>query len=201
MSHADEIFVVDDDAAVREALSTILTMEGFDVTGFADGNALVTAVRSHVPACVILDVNIPGPSGLDVLKRLKADACPAAFFAMSGQANIPMAVDAIRNGAVDFFEKPFDAGRIVGCVREAIADAGRHSRMTGQLASHFPGMELLTPRERQVLEQIAGGSSNKEAGRALGISPRTVEVHRARIMEKIGARNAANLVRIVLTEQ
>ncbi|MGQ3355618.1 MAG: response regulator transcription factor [Phreatobacter sp.] len=201
MSHADEIFVVDDDPAVRDALSAIFTLQGFDVTGFADGTSVVSAMRGHVPACLILDVDIPGPSGLDVLKRLKADAFAAPIFAMSGHANIPMAVDAIRSGAVDFFEKPFDAERLVGRVREVLAEGHRPNRTPGQLASHFPGMELLTPRERQVLEQIAGGASNKEAGRNLGISPRTIEVHRARIMEKIGARNAANLVRIVLTEQ
>jgi len=154
-----------------------------------------------VAAGVILDFYIPGPSGLDVLKRLKGDAFAAPIVAMSVHANIPMAVDAIRSGAVDFFEKPFDAERLVGRVREVLAEGHRPNRTPGQLASHFPGMELLTPRERQVLEQIAGGASNKEAGRNLGISPRTIEVHRARIMEKIGARNAANLVRIVLTEQ
>lgn len=198
--HRNDVYVVDDDPAVRDALSTILSMEGFGVTGFADGPSFVTAARHRRPACVILDVNMPGTSGLDVLRQLKASASTAPVFAISGQADIPMAVDAIRNGALDFFEKPFDAGRLVSRVREAIAQSEQPAAQPSRLASYFPGMELLTPRERDVLEQIAAGSSNKEAGRTLGISPRTVEVHRARIMEKLGARNAADLVRIVLTE-
>jgi two-component system response regulator FixJ len=199
---ASEIYVVDDDPAVRDALSVVLTMEGFGVTGFADGASFVHAARGQKPACVILDVNMPGRSGLDILKELNAESYPAPIFIISGQGDIPMAVDAIRHGALDFIEKPFDADTLVNRVREAVATtARREAAAPTRLAAHFPGMELLTPREREVLEQIAAGASNKEAGRHLGISPRTVEVHRARIMEKLGAKNAADLVRIVLTER
>ncbi len=113
-----------------------------------------------------------------------------------------MAVDAIKHGALDFIEKPFDAETVVARVREAIeAWVRRAENGYGDILSQqFPGHELLTPREREVLGQIAGGDSNKEAGRKLGISPRTIEVHRARIMEKLGAKNAADLVRIVLSD-
>ena len=114
-----------------------------------------------------------------------------------------MAVDAMRNGALDFIEKPFDPEAVVWRVRRAIDGWTRHQsngKGTELRLVNFPGRELLTPRECQVLGQITGGSSNKEAGRELGISPRTIEVHRARIMEKLGARNAAHLVRIVLSE-
>jgi FixJ family two-component response regulator len=193
------VYVVDDDPAVRDALGTILTMEGFGVTGFADGMSFVSAAQGHMPDCIILDVAMPGHSGLDLLKILKATACPAPVFAMSGQASIPMAVDAIRSGALDFFEKPFDADMLVRRVRTAIAKREQGRAEASGLAPHFPGANLLTTREREVLERIAEGSSNKEVGRILGISPRTVEVHRARIMEKLGARNAADLVRIVLS--
>ena len=110
-----------------------------------------------------------------------------------------MAVDAIRSGALDFFEKPFDADMLVRRVRTAIASREQGRSDAFRPAAHFPGASLLTAREREVLERIAEGSSNKEIGRMLGISPRTVEVHRARIMEKLGARNAADLVRIVLS--
>ena len=195
-----DVYVVDDDPAVRDALGTILSLEGFGVTGFAEGTSLVSAAQGHMPDCIILDVAMPGHSGLDLLRILKATSCTAPVFAMSGQANIPMAVDAIKSGALDFFEKPFDAEVLVDRVRAAIATRERGRAEAPPLGSHFPGMNLLTAREREVLERIAGGSSNKEVGRALGISPRTVEVHRARIMEKLGARNAADLVRIVLTE-
>ena len=199
---AQEIFVVDDDPAVRDALATVLTIEGFHVTGFADGGAFIAAARVRTPACVLLDVHMPGRSGLDILRELNAQHYPAPIFIISGQGDIPMAVEAIKNGALDFIEKPFDADTVVGRVRDAI-DATTRRAQNGRadfLNITFPGHDLLTPREREVLAQIASGASNKEAGRHLGISPRTIEVHRARIMEKLGAKNAADLVRIVLTE-
>jgi FixJ family two-component response regulator len=199
---ANEVFVVDDDPAVRDALATVLTIEGFHVTGFGDGGAFLVAARSRTPACILLDVHMPGRSGLDILKELNAQHYAAPIFIISGQGDIPMAVDAIKNGALDFIEKPFDAETVVSRVREAIEASARRTQngKADFLHISFPGHDLLTPREREVLAQIASGASNKEAGRHLGISPRTIEVHRARIMEKLGAKNAADLVRIVLTE-
>ncbi|MFN7165684.1 MAG: response regulator transcription factor [Pannonibacter sp.] len=191
------IYVVDDDPAVRDALSVVFEMEGFNVKSFADGDAFIEAANSQVPACVILDVHMPGRSGIDVLKVLSAEQYGAPIFIISGQGDIPMAVEAIRNGAFDFIEKPFDADTVVERVREGIAAMVNRTSASDSHAD-FPGAELLTRREREVLTKITAGASNKEAGRDLGISPRTVEVHRARIMEKLGARNAADLVRIVL---
>lgn len=196
------IYVVDDEPAVRDALAVVFEMEGFTVAGFETGDAFLEAAKNHTPACVFLDVHMPGRSGLDILKALNADHYPAPIFIISGQGDIPMAVTAIKYGAFDFIEKPFDAGQIVDRVREALAAQAR--RAAGEahpngVAADFPGRDLLTPREIEVLGQITAGASNKEAGRHLGISPRTIEVHRARIMEKLGARNAADLVRIVLT--
>lgn len=194
-----DVFVVDDDAAVREALSLMLTAEGFSVTGFADGGALVQALRGHRPRCVLLDVNMPGQSGIDVLRAMREEHLEAPVCVMSGQADIPMAVDAMRHGARDFIQKPLDADRLVRAVRSAAAE--RPQALVVPIDPASAGVGQLTPRERDVLDQIAAGASNKEAGRNLGISPRTVEVHRARIMEKLSARNAADLVRIVLTDR
>lgn len=199
-----EIFIVDDDPAVRDALSVVLTLENYHVTSFADGGTFLTAARTRTPSCIILDVHMPGRSGLDILKDLNAEHYAAPILIISGQGDIPMAVDAVKNGALDFIEKPFDADTVVTRVREAIEATERrrtHAGAPDGLAASFPGRELLTPREREVLAQIASGASNKEAGRLLGISPRTIEVHRARIMEKLGAKNAADLVRIVLSHQ
>ena len=196
------IHVVDDDPAVRDALAVVFELEGFEVVGFESGDAFLEATRTQTPACVFLDVHMPGRSGLDILKALEADHYPVPIFIISGQGDIPMAVTAIKFGAFDFIEKPFDAELIVRRVREALeAQARRGSEENkGSVVSHdFVGRDLLTPRELEVLGQITAGASNKEAGRHLGISPRTIEVHRARIMEKLGARNAADLVRIVLT--
>jgi FixJ family two-component response regulator len=197
-----EIFVVDDDPAVRETLSMVLSAAGYQVICFADGAALLTVARSRTPACILLDVHIPGKSGLDILKELHGEDYPAPIFMVSGQGDIAMAVSAIKNGALDFIEKPFRGSEIVARLNEAIDAYAR--RRTNDPASriaslYLPGREPLTRREREVLEQFTSGASNKEAGRHLGISPRTIEDHRANIMKKLGARNAADLIRIVMT--
>jgi FixJ family two-component response regulator len=198
-----EIFVVDDDPAVRSTLSTVFERAGYAVTCFADGAALVAAARGGTPLCIILDVHIPGKSGLDILKQLNAQDYPVPIFMMSGQGDIAMAVDAIKNGALDFIEKPFRGSAVVGRVREAIeaaqAAARRESNPAEALPLQFGSREPLTRRERDVLAQIVAGASNKEAGRQLGISPRTVEVHRAHIMQKLAAKNTADLMRIVMS--
>src|SRR6185437_536691 len=198
-----EIFVVDDDPAVRDTLWMVLSAGGYAVNCFADGAALLSVARSRTPAAILLDVHIPGKSGLDILRELHGEDYPAPIFMISGQGDIAMAVSAIKNGALDFIEKPFRGSEIVARLAEAI---GAYARRQGHGASniatlHFPGREPLTRREREVLEQFTAGASNKEAGRTLGISPRTIEDHRANIMKKLGAKNAADLVRIVMTAQ
>lgn len=194
------IFIVDDDPAVLDALSALFRLEGYDVGAFSDGTSFLAATKTEKPRCVLLDVNMPGRTGLDILKELNAQQYPSPIIIMSGVGDIPMAVDAIRNGALDFIEKPFDAASVVARVGEACLAWKERFEKTEETrrSQDFPGHEQLTPREHEVLTEIAAGASNKEVGRVLGISPRTVEVHRARIMEKLGARNAADLVRIVL---
>jgi FixJ family two-component response regulator len=197
-----EIFVVDDDPAVRQTLTAVFKAAGETVVCFADGAALLAAARERTPACIILDVHIPGRSGLDILKELNADDYPAPVFIMSGQGDIPMAVDAIRHGALDFIEKPFRGSEVITRVRDAIAAMARRRADTSepQAKLYFPGREPLTRREREVLARLTAGSSNKEVARELGIGPRTVEYHRARLMDKLGAKNVADLVRIVMAE-
>jgi FixJ family two-component response regulator len=198
-----EIFVVDDDAAIRDMLTMLFTRQGFKVAGFADGASLMAAIRTQSPACILLDVQIPGKSGLDILKELNARNHPAPVIIISGKGDIAMAVDAIKSGALDFIEKPFRGSDVVTRVEEAIAaDAKRRAPGRGEekLPFYFPGREPLTAREQDVLGQLVEGATNKEAGQQLGISYRTIEIHRARIMEKLGAKNAADLMRIVLSE-
>jgi FixJ family two-component response regulator len=197
-----DLFIVDDDAAMRDALSVVFTLAGYRVSVFADAETFLAAARSHAPAGVLLDLHLPDKSGLAVLKELNAQHYPAPIFIVSGDGDIADAVDAVKCGAFDYLLKPFDARAIVTRVGNAIADFAKrnaHIDGTNGMVFEFHGQALLTPREREVLAQIAAGASNKEAGRCLGISPRTIEVHRARIMEKIGARNAADLVRIVFS--
>ncbi|WP_434053038.1 MAG: response regulator [Roseibium sp.] len=193
---AEAVYIVDDDPAVRDALSVLFNMEGYVVETFSDGDTFVQSASKSVPACVMLDVHMPGRSGIEILKALNAEHYPAPIFIISGQGDIPMAVEAIRNGAFDFIEKPFSAETVLERVKEAVA--AMKQRQEIDTSQSFEGADLLTRRELEVLKEITEGASNKEAGRTLGISPRTVEVHRARIMEKLSARNAADLVRIVL---
>src|ERR1700726_368642 len=197
-----EIFVVDDDPAVRETLSMVLSAGGYQVICFADGAALLAVARSRTPACILLDVHIPGKSGLDILRELPGEDYPAPIFMISGQGDIAMAVSAIKSGALDFIEKPFRGSEIVARLNDAIeAYARRQAEDTASRVTslHFPGREPLTRREREVLGQFSSGASNKEAGRHLGISPRTIEDQPPNIMKKLGERNAADLIRIVMT--
>jgi FixJ family two-component response regulator len=200
-----EIFVVDDDETMRDTLSAVFTPEGCRVTCFAEGQSFLVAARARTPACILLDVNMPGRSGLDMLRELDAPHYPAPILIVSGQGDVPTAVNAIKGGALDFIEKPIEPAAVIARVREAIVNwrrpAGGNGSFTQPVQDHLAevkGADLLTPREREVLARIIAGASNKEAGRTLGISPRTIEVHRARIMDKLGAKNAADLVRIVL---
>lgn len=193
------IHIVDDDPSVRDALSVVFTLEGYSVCVFSNAADFLTAARAGTPDCVLLDVHMPGKSGMDVLHELQSANFPAPVFIISGQGDIPMAVRAIKHGAFDFIEKPFDADTVVVRVEEAVAAERR--RPAGSDADTAAIADTLTPRERDVLREITAGATNKEAGRTLGISPRTIEVHRARIMEKLGARNTADLMRIVLAGQ
>lgn len=201
ISRESELFVVDDDANVRDLLAVAFSHAGYQVTGFAEGQSFLSAARVRTPSCVLLDVQMPGASGIDVLKALDAQHYGAPIFVVSARGEVPLAVDAMRYGAFDFIVKPFEPEAVVARVRGAIATFTSTPATAGLPNGkpvRFSGQETLTPREREVLMLITDAASNKEAGRRLGISPRTVEVHRARIMDKLGAKNAADLVRIVL---
>src|SRR5881394_2593983 len=134
-----EVFIVDDDPLVLNALTVVLSREGYQVTGFAEGASFLAAAKSRTPTCVILDVHMPGQSGLDILKDLNAQQYPAPIFIISGVGDIPMAVDAIKNGALDFIEKPFDATTVVTRVREAVEAWSRRARQAGAGDALPPG--------------------------------------------------------------
>jgi FixJ family two-component response regulator len=198
---SSEIFIVDDDALVRETMSIVFSRAGYQVMTFCDGASFIAAARVRIPACVLMDICMPGPSGLDILKQLDATNYPAPIFIFSGRGDIPVAVEAIRNGACDFVEKHMDVRSLVERVGKAI-DAWAHRQQKGDLPEirwrRFPGRVHLTRREIDVLAQITGGARNKVAAKNLGISPRTIEIHRKHIMKKLGATNVVDLVRIVM---
>ncbi|MDB5600167.1 MAG: Response regulator protein TmoT [Xanthobacteraceae bacterium] len=199
-----EVFVVDDDGSIRLALQFMLTQAGFSVTAFGDGRTFLGTSRTRTPSCLILDVRMPGLSGIEVLKELAAQRYQAPIVMMTGIGTIPLAVEAIRGGAFDIMQKPFEATRVATLVNEAIAAStcltvdGPPPDCAFQTAR---ARRALTRREEEVLTYITAGSSNKETARRLGISPRTIEIHRWRINEKLGAKNTADLVRIALTER
>lgn len=193
------IFVVDDDAATRELLSSALASAGYEVVCFADGAALLSQLRYHVPVCIFLEVRLPARAGLELLKKLREQGCPAPIFATSADGDIATAVAAVRGGAVDFIEKPVDGKRLVERMEAAIEELAQSDDELPDIVMHLPGCPPFTRREREVLARIAVGETNKEAARRLGLSSRTIEGYRASIMRKVGARNAAELLRRVLS--
>jgi two-component system response regulator FixJ len=199
-----EIFVVDDDPVVRDVLSEVFAHAGYRAISFVDGASFVAAARERIPACVILDIYMPGRSGLDILRDLDASNYPAPIFVASGRGDIPSAVEAIKNGAFDFIEKRLDAESLVKRVSDAIAARSQQRRDqhgADTLPESFPGSDLLTPREREVLALIVASATNREAATSLGISQRTVEIHRAHIMHKLGAKNSVDLARKVIRQE
>jgi FixJ family two-component response regulator len=199
-----EVFIVDDDPTVRDMLSEVFAQAGYRAISFVDGASFIVAARERIPACVILDIYMPGRSGLEILKDLDAPNYPAPIFVASGRGDIPSAVEAIKNGAFDFIEKRVDADTLVARVGEAIKARSHHQQNHDSSeipSSSFPGCDLLTRREREVLALIAASATNKEAAINLGISQRTVEIHRAHIMHKLGAKNSIDLARKVMGQE
>lgn len=196
-----EIFVIDDDARTREALSKGLEEKGYDVISFVDGAALLSYARTRTPAGVFIEVDTHDRSGFDVLKKLRSDNCPAPIFVTSAHGAIPLAVDAIRSGAFDFIVKPVRIGEVVERFEEAIAERSESAptRDVSGISLSVPGTEPLSVREREVLARLAIGETNKEIARFLGLSARTIEGYRAAIMRKVGARTAAELLRRVFS--
>jgi two-component system response regulator FixJ len=192
-----EIFIVDDDQEACAELFNMFVDAGYFATVFTDEKLFVRAARIRIPACVVLS----GASSFDILRKIDAKEYPAPVLILSGRSDIPSVVEAIRNGASDFIEKRLDAGAVLDRVQTAIARCGCHRRnddLSERALPSLPGYDLLTSRERQVLFQIASAASIKETSRNLGISPRTVAVHRGHIMKKLSVRDSVNLMRAVL---
>jgi two-component system response regulator FixJ len=193
------IFVVEDDEAFRDSLKALLESAGLTVETYASGEEFLQAYNSDRCGCLLLDIRMPGIGGLELLEKLAAAKTNLPVIIMTSHGDVPKAVKAMKAGAVDFLEKPFRDEVVLGCIRHAF-EKGQQSQATAASgARSAAAISRLTARERQVFEQLVAGHSNKRIAQELGISPRTVEVHRAWIMEKTQARNLAHLVRMALT--
>ena len=192
------VFVVDDDAPVRDSLAFLLEAAGFPVRTFASAEAFLDALRPDWQGCLLTDVRMPGLSGVELQETLSRRGVELPVIVMTGHGDVPLAVRAMKAGAVDFLEKPFDDAQLIERLEQCRAeDAARRARRAAR-ARRREALERLTPRERQVLACLVAGKPNKIIAAELGISPRTVEVHRARVLEKLGARSLPELVRIAL---
>jgi FixJ family two-component response regulator len=195
-----EIYLVEDDRDIREVLAALFESVGYTVTCFAETNSFLAEARKRTPQCVLLDIQLPGTSGLDALSRIDTHRFRAPIIVLSAHCRTQVVVEAVKRGAFDFIEKPFAPDTIVERVQNSV-ETWRHDKAqfhaTRRRSGGFPGEELLTPREHDVLARIIEGDSSKEVALQLGISFRTVQVHRARIMDKLKARNTADLVNIV----
>lgn len=192
------IYIIDDDDAVRDSLEALLLAEGYNTVGFASAEAfLADRDPSLAAGCCLLDIRMPGMDGLTLLGEIRDQPAALPVVIMTGHGDIPMAVKAMKLGALDFVEKPFDTNAMLDAIRAALRSdpASKAQKIDPALVNQ---LDRLTPREKDVLKHLVAGRSNKEVGLELGISPRTVEIHRARLMEKMAAASLAHLVRMAI---
>jgi RNA polymerase sigma factor (sigma-70 family) len=192
------VFVVDDDPSIRDSLALMLGIAGYRTSLFADAEAFLAASGPETTGCLVADLRLPGKSGLELQAELRARSLSLPVVIITAHGDVPAARAAFHAQAIDFLEKPFDQKQLFAAIDAAFAiEQQRIEREQTQRADREM-LARLTPREREVLDAVAQGLHAKEIAAALAISPRTVEVHKTRIMEKLGARNAAELVRFSL---
>jgi RNA polymerase sigma factor (sigma-70 family) len=191
--------VVDDDEAMRNSLAWLIESEGLRVETFDSAQSFLAACYPGRAGCLLLDVRMPGMSGLELQEHLRHRQMRLPVIIITGHGDVPMAVRAMKAGAVDFIEKPFDDETLLATIQRALElDAYQRSQQAGR-AEIAARLAQLTPREHEVMLMVTDGMSNKEIANELGVSAKTVEAHRARVMEKMEARSLAELVRMVLT--
>jgi two-component system, LuxR family, response regulator FixJ len=191
------VHLIDDDDAVRQALAFLLTTSGHAVRVYDSAEAFLAALPSVQPGCIVTDVRMPGIDGLALQRELKTRAITLPVIVITGHGDVPLAVEAMKAGAVDFLEKPFDDEALLGAIRVAIDRHAHDSRRDGEIAAIKRRLDSLSPREREVLDGLVAGLPNKTIAYDLNISARTVEVHRANLMTRMGAHSVADLVRMV----
>ena len=192
------VFVVDDDADLRESLGWLFESAGLRVKSYSTAQEFLTDYKPDDPGCLLLDVRMPGLSGLDLQEELRRRGVPPPIIMMTGHARVPMAVRALKGGAIDFIQKPFSDQSLLERIRQAI-DLDRRTRQVRVECTQFAALlTYLTPREREVMDLVIAGKPNKIIAADLGISPKTVEIHRGRVMAKMQVESVAELVRLDL---
>lgn len=201
MSENFTVFIVDDDASVRDALGLLLAVNDYRVAAFCDAESFLAAFKKTWRGCILLDIRMPGMDGLSLQRQLTVIGSELPVIIMTGHGDVASAREAFRALAVDFLEKPLDHKRLLSAIGEAFA---RQQALTVAELSQSQLEKLfatLTPREREVMDYTIAGRHNREIAVELGISPRTVEVHKARMMDKLGVSSVADLVRLSLVAQ
>lgn len=192
------VFIIDDDASVRDALGLMLGLRGFRCTLFADAASFLAAWRADWHGCLIIDIRMKGMDGLGLQRELLARGCAIPVVIITGHGDTGTAREAFRAAAIDFLEKPLDETRLIQAINEAFSRQSAALQTRRQQDGYVRRLAELTPREREVMELVITGRHNREIAGALGISARTVEVHKARMMAKLGANSIPQLVRISL---
>ena len=195
---APTVFVVDDDEGVRNSLRFLLKSVGLAAHAFGSASEFLATYRPSQPGCLVLDVRMPGMSGLELQEQLNLRGAVIPVIFITGHGDIPMAVEAMQQGAFDFLQKPFRDQDLIDRIQRALERDARNRAALDQHARIRERLDSLTPREREVLALMTRGKPNKIMAAELGVSQRTVEIHRARVMEKSGAASLAQLVRMVL---
>jgi two-component system response regulator FixJ len=192
------VHVVDDDDAVRDSLAFLFRTSGFQARAHASGPEALDAIDPALPACVVTDVRMPEMSGIDLLRELRGRGATLPVVVITGHGDVPLAVEAMREGAADFIEKPFDESHLLTAVRRALESASAPAAENDAQGQVRARLDQLSQRERQVLDGLVDGRLNKTIAHELGISVRTVEVYRAKLMAKMKADSFAELVRMTV---
>jgi two-component system response regulator FixJ len=193
-----KVYVIDDDEAMRDSLNFLLDSSGFDVVLFENAQSFLDALPKLALGCVVSDVRMPGIDGIELLKRMRALHSSFPVIIMTGHGDVPLAVEAMKLGAVDFLEKPFEDDRLITMIETAIRQAEPAARTEALTQDIVARIATLSPRERQVMEGLIAGLSNKLIARDYDISPRTIEVYRANVMTKMQASSLSELVRLAI---
>jgi len=193
-----KVMVVDDDSGVRNAMRILLKSVGLDSVLYVSAQEFLAAYQPAQPGCLLLDIRMPGMSGLELQQQLNLRGAVIPVIFMTGHGDVPMAVEAMQQGAFDFLQKPFRDQDLLDRIQKAIAKDAQSRASLGEHERIHAHLQTLTAREREVLDLMTQGKQNKVIAQDLGVSPRTIEIHRARVMEKMNAQSVAELVRMML---